>query len=651
MVTHESDRNYAKQKDYLRVNYVRGPGLAKQRYDKSQVHAAFQAKRQWEILQAPKLHEEYQFKLGCVVVMQRLSKIFLKHKARKSAAVLTMQCWIRKLRAVDVLEELKYFQHLEEQKVVDELERRRLKREIAGVWLHQRAVRAVAFMDRKDEDLAWLMQVGTETTVALENLQRCSRGSLVRMYLRKNEAKREQAKRGLLHRVTLVRSLHDRQGEALDWLAKRGRAARAQCRAMAFAILREERRAIGATKARAATIVQKVVRGRQDRALVLEKKTQLLARAEETVQWLKARAERALHHCGQQIIARKYLTMIAAEELVKPFAPRWKEIFVELHVVGVNPHVRWNKLSRKQRQKHLQMLAEVRLAKHPPVPRAPSPPVYVAAAPATAPAPAKAPPPAAAAPTPAATRPNTPAPAPASVTRKTSAAPTTVPPRKASAPASTPPRKASAAPDTAPPRKASATVVVPTVAAQPAVSTTTAVADSPSKLREEMLVLQAELGALGKGAEGRPRRQAIRKRGKQIQELLTNMGQGGAATGAEASAGEGADENAKREAEELADRKLEAKIKRKIKKIFDQMDLDDSGAITKEEMKEFYSRSGADTTDELVQAQMDEQWDKVDVNTDGKVTLLEFETVQMPVIKRQAKAGQARREAKAQKAQ
>jgi pSer/pThr/pTyr-binding forkhead associated (FHA) protein len=50
---------------------------------------------------------------------------------------------------------------------------------------------------------------------------------------------------------------------------------------------------------------------------------------------------------------------------------------------------------------------------------------------------------------------------------------------------------------------------------------------SPSKLRKEMLALQAELEALGTGVEGKPKRQAIRRRGKQIQELLTRMEQGG----------------------------------------------------------------------------------------------------------------------------
>jgi hypothetical protein len=64
-------------------------------------------------------------------------------------------------------------------------------------------------------------------------------------------------------------------------------------------------------------------------------------------------------------------------------------------------------------------------------------------------------------------------------------------------------------------------------------------------------------------------------------------------------------------------------------------------------MVSFYRQSGADMDDPLVQAQLEEQWAKVDVFGDGSITLLEFETMQVPVIKKQAKAAQARREAKA----
>jgi pSer/pThr/pTyr-binding forkhead associated (FHA) protein len=50
---------------------------------------------------------------------------------------------------------------------------------------------------------------------------------------------------------------------------------------------------------------------------------------------------------------------------------------------------------------------------------------------------------------------------------------------------------------------------------------------STQKLRQELLSLQSELEALGKGLEGKPRRQDIRKRGKELQELLARTGKDG----------------------------------------------------------------------------------------------------------------------------
>jgi hypothetical protein len=57
---------------------------------------------------------------------------------------------------------------------------------------------------------------------------------------------------------------------------------------------------------------------------------------------------------------------------------------------------------------------------------------------------------------------------------------------------------------------------------------------------------------------------------------------------------------------------LEKKLRRKIRTLFGKMDTDTSAGITKDELVQFYMKSGADpTTDENAKKQLEAQWAKV----------------------------------------
>jgi len=71
------------------------------------------------------------------------------------------------------------------------------------------------------------------------------------------------------------------------------------------------------------------------------------------------------------------------------------------------------------------------------------------------------------------------------------------------------------------------------------------------------------------------------------------------------------------------------------------MDVNSDGDLSKEEMAQFY---GADLSNEKAKKQIDQQWEKVDPNHAGSITLAEFERIQMPVMKQAAKAHLAKRQ-------
>jgi hypothetical protein len=111
-----------------------------------------------------------------------------------------------------------------------------------------------------------------------------------------------------------------------------------------------------------------------------------------------------------------------------------------------------------------------------------------------------------------------------------------------------------------------------------------------------------------------------------------------------------ADTTATTDVEAAYDRKLEEKITKKIRKIFSEMDENSDGRLTKDEMMQFYGRSGADLTNEVVKQQMDAQWAKVDLNNDGSVSLEEFIQLQMPIMKKATRAHQKQRQLAKQRA-
>jgi len=100
------------------------------------------------------------------------------------------------------------------------------------------------------------------------------------------------------------------------------------------------------------------------------------------------------------------------------------------------------------------------------------------------------------------------------------------------------------------------------------------------------------------------------------------------------------------------DTELEDKCRTKCHKMFGKMDSDQDGVITKDDLVQFYVKSGADPNDPNIKKKLDAQFAKVDVNGNGKISLVEFEKQQIPVMMKAAQKAQKRikKDAKAQAA-
>jgi Ca2+-binding EF-hand superfamily protein len=92
--------------------------------------------------------------------------------------------------------------------------------------------------------------------------------------------------------------------------------------------------------------------------------------------------------------------------------------------------------------------------------------------------------------------------------------------------------------------------------------------------------------------------------------------------------------------------KLESKIRLQIRKMFDAMDGDGDGVITRAEQEAYFETKGADLMDAKIKAQMAEAWAKVDVNHDGRITFVEFEGLQLPLMMRRVLEKREERQAK-----
>jgi hypothetical protein len=80
---------------------------------------------------------------------------------------------------------------------------------------------------------------------------------------------------------------------------------------------------------------------------------------------------------------------------------------------------------------------------------------------------------------------------------------------------------------------------------------------------------------------------------------------------------------------------VEDMLLKKARQMFEDMDLDTNGSITKAEQEEFYRRSGVDLDNPGMQEMMQAQFDKVDSNHDGSISVEEFEKVQLPLMRKQ----------------
>jgi Ca2+-binding EF-hand superfamily protein len=90
------------------------------------------------------------------------------------------------------------------------------------------------------------------------------------------------------------------------------------------------------------------------------------------------------------------------------------------------------------------------------------------------------------------------------------------------------------------------------------------------------------------------------------------------------------------------DAELEQKMRKQCRRMFGRMDVDHGGVITKDELEQFYIKSGADpNNDPEVRKQLEAQWSQVDVNGDGEISLVEYEKLQVPVMMRAYKAKKA----------
>lgn len=110
--------------------------------------------------------------------------------------------------------------------VAKEARRRRRRYRNDKLWLLQRALQAQACQTRKMKVAKELRDMGTRATEAIATLQGFCRGCAARAMLWRNEQKRKEARKYLLHRVLLVHILRRKQTAALEWLKEQGKQAR-----------------------------------------------------------------------------------------------------------------------------------------------------------------------------------------------------------------------------------------------------------------------------------------------------------------------------------------------------------------------------------------------------------------------------------------
>jgi Ca2+-binding EF-hand superfamily protein/Leucine-rich repeat (LRR) protein len=90
---------------------------------------------------------------------------------------------------------------------------------------------------------------------------------------------------------------------------------------------------------------------------------------------------------------------------------------------------------------------------------------------------------------------------------------------------------------------------------------------------------------------------------------------------------------AREEDMKLQGEQLEERLMLRVHTLFQEMDLDANGTISKHEQQEYYHRSAVDMHDERVKAYMDKQFANIDFNGDGSISLDEFAKVQLKVLK------------------
>jgi hypothetical protein len=87
------------------------------------------------------------------------------------------------------------------------------------------------------------------------------------------------------------------------------------------------------------------------------------------------------------------------------------------------------------------------------------------------------------------------------------------------------------------------------------------------------------------------------------------------------------------EAQQSSEAKLEQKMRTQCRKMFDKMDVDHNGLITKEELEKFYIISGSNPHENAeARTHLEAQWAKADPNGSGKISQADYENLQVPVM-------------------
>jgi BMFP domain-containing protein YqiC len=93
------------------------------------------------------------------------------------------------------------------------------------------------------------------------------------------------------------------------------------------------------------------------------------------------------------------------------------------------------------------------------------------------------------------------------------------------------------------------------------------------------------------------------------------------------------------DAQQSSEAKLEQKMRRQCRQMFDKMDVDHNGLITKEELEKFYIISGSNPHENAeARTHLEAQWAKADPNGSGKIAQADYENLQVPVMMEAYKA-------------